>query len=192
MFWTTAIIATSLVLTAATASAQGTIPVPNVPANLAVPDGFTPFLLGHAEGTQNYMCLPAEKGFAWTLFGPQATLFDGNGVQLTTHFLSPNPIEDGVLRATWQDSRDTSRVWAMAVASSTDPAYVAGGSIAWLLLRVVGAEVGPHTGDALFPAKYIHRVNTSGGVAPATGCEHKKDVGRRQFVPYTTDYIFYK
>ena len=192
MFWKTAIIATGLALHAVSASAQGPIPVPNVPANLTVPEGFTPFLLGHAEGTQNYMCLPAEKGFAWTLFGPQATLFDGAGVQLTTHFLSPNPIEDGVLRATWQDSRDTSRVWAMAVASSTDPAYVAGGSVAWLLLRIVGAELGPTGGAALFDAKDVHRVNTSGGVAPATGCGHQKDVGKRQFVAYTTDYVFYK
>ena len=188
MFWKSALAAAGLVLTAAHASAQ--VPVPSIPANLTVPDGFTPFLLGHAEGTQNYICLPAEKGFGWTLFGPQATLFDGNGAQLTTHFLSPNPNEDGALRATWQDSRDTSRVWAMAIASSTDPAYVAGGSVAWLLLRVVGAELGPTGGAALFDAKYVHRVNTAGGVAPATGCDHKKDIGKRQFVPYATDYIF--
>ena len=192
MFWKSAIAVTGFVLTAVTVSAQGPIPVPSVPANLTVPEGFAPFLLGHAEGTQNYICLPAEKGFAWTLFGPQATLFDGGGTQLTTHFLSPNPVEDGVLRATWQDSRDTSRVWAMAVASSTDPAYVAGGSVAWLLLRVVGAELGPNGGAALFDAKYVHRVNTSGGIAPASGCDHKKDLGKRQFVPYTTDYIFYR
>ena len=192
MFWKSALTAAGLILTAITASAQGPIPVPNVPANLNVPEGFAPFLLGHAEGTQNYICLPTEKGFAWTLFGPQATLFDGLGVQLTTHFLSPNPVENGVLRATWQDSRDTSRVWAMAVASSTDPAYVAGGSVAWLLLRVVGAELGPNAGAALFDAKYVHRVNTSGGIAPAAGCDHKKDLGTRQFVPYTTDYIFYR
>jgi hypothetical protein len=190
MFWKSAIIVASLVAGAPEVSAQ--VPVPNVPANLTVPEGFTPFLLGHATGTQNYMCLPATKGFAWTLFGPQATLFDSGGAQLSTHFLSANPIEGGTLRATWQDSQDTSLAWAMAIANSTDPAYVAPGAVPWLLLRVVGAELGPNLGARLFDAKYVHRVNTVGGVAPAAGCGHKKDIGARVFVPYTTDYIFYK
>ena len=106
--------------------------------------------------------------------------------------LSPNPTEGGTPRATWQDSQDTSRVWAVAAASSTDPAYVANGAVAWLLLRVVGSELGPQLGNKLSGAAYIHRVNTAGGVAPNTGCDEKADIGKRVFVRYTTDYIFYK
>jgi hypothetical protein len=30
------------------------------------------------------------------LFGPQATLFNDDGMQIITHFLSPNPEEGGM------------------------------------------------------------------------------------------------
>ena len=39
---------------------------------------------------------------------------------------------------------------------------------------------------------FIQRVNTEGGIAPATGCEQATDIGKKVFVPYTADYIFYK
>jgi Protein of unknown function (DUF3455) len=80
---------------------------PPVPANLQVPAGNKLFLVGHAVGTQNYICLPAEGGVKFTLFTPQATLFD-EGKQLTTHYFSPNPVEGGVIRAAWQHSKDSS------------------------------------------------------------------------------------
>src|SRR5262245_47139397 len=91
---------------------------PSVPANIQVPSGNKAFLEGHAVGTQNYICLPSGLSFAWVLFGPQATLFDDDGEQVITHFLSPNPDETGTPRATWQHSRDTSAVWAVAIASA--------------------------------------------------------------------------
>ena len=192
MFWKSALIATTIAMTSPLTSAPMDITVPSVPANLAAPAGVAPFLIGHATGTQNYACLPAEKRFAWTLLGPQATLVDDAGAQLTTHFLSPNPDERGTARATWQSSIDTSSVWAVAIANSTDPAYVAPGAIPWLLLRAVGSELGPQQGGALADTLYIQRVNTAGGVAPSGGCEKKEDVGTRVFVPYTTDYVFYR
>ena len=188
----TAVVLMCLVTVTLPVRASFDIPTPTVPGNIAVPAGFTPFLLGHAEGTQNYSCVPSGKGVAWTLYGPQATLFDDAAGQMMTHFLSPNPDEGGALRATWQDSHDTSRVWAMAVDSSTDPAFVAPGAIAWLLLRVVGSELGPGFGDKLTGTMFIHRVNTAGGIAPATGCTLKGDLGKKALVPYTTDYIFYR
>lgn len=83
---------------------------PPVPATIAAPPDSKAFFEGHAVGTQNYICLPSAAGVAWTLFGPQATLFDDHGKQVITHFLSPNPIESGTARATWQHSRDTSRL----------------------------------------------------------------------------------
>jgi hypothetical protein len=49
---------------------------PSVPANLQAPQGNNVFLMGHATGTQNYICLPSATGFGWTFFGPQATLFN--------------------------------------------------------------------------------------------------------------------
>lgn len=166
---------------------------PAVPANIQVPAGNKLFLVGHATGTQNYICLPADGGVKFTLFTPQATLFKGDK-QLTTHYFSPNPVEGGTVRATWQHSKDNSTVWGKVADgnSSTDPAYVAPGAVPWLLVTIVGAQQGAKGSDSLAKTTFIQRVNTSGGVAPATGCTSSADVGNRAYVPYTTDYIFYK
>jgi len=187
-----AVFATALMaLTPGTAVAQR-IAAPVVPDNLQVPAGNKAFLLGRATGTQNYICLPSASGFNWTLVGPQATLFSDDDSQVGTHFLSPNPDEGGLARATWQHSRDTSAVWARAIASSSDSDFVAAGAIPWLLLQVVGSADGPDDGDRLTRATYLHRVNTAGGLAPATGCAQATDVGARAFAPYLADYIFYR
>src|SRR5262249_37368912 len=130
--------------------AQGAkVTPPPVPENIRVPPGYKVFLEGHAVGTQNYICRPSGSGFAFILFTPRATLFKDNEKQLITHFFSPNPFEvntdpkvlaDRMIRATWQDSRDSSIVWAKVNQPSSDPAFVVSGAIAWVLLEVVGAE----------------------------------------------------
>lgn len=166
---------------------------PAVPANIQVPVGNKLFLVGHAVGTQNYICLPADGGVKFTLFTPQATLFNGDK-QITTHYFSPNPAEGGAIRATWQHSKDSSTVWGRVMDgnASSDPAYVAPGAIPWLLVTIVGAQGGAQGSDKLEETTFIQRVNTAGGVAPATGCASSTDIGNRAFVPYTTDYYFYK
>jgi Protein of unknown function (DUF3455) len=185
-------IALILVLAAATPAAgeSGGIVPPDVPTNIEVPAGYKPFLVGRAIGTQNYICLPS----GWVQFSPQATLFTDDGRQNMTHFLSPNPDENGLARATWQTSRDTSAVWARTTPAWTsfDPNYVAPGAIPWLLLEVVGEDEGPGGGDKLTSAVYIQRVNTTGGIAPSTGCSLPSEVGAKMLVPYTADYFFYK
>jgi hypothetical protein len=172
---------------------------PPVPANLEVPEGNTAYLVGHAIGTQNYVCLPSGAGFAYVLFTPEATLFDDHDRQIITHYFSPNLNPDpdtgetaGTIRATWQDS-DTSTVWAKATASAshTDfPDFVAEGAVAWLTLTRVGAQDGPRGGDTLSDTTFIQRLNTSGGVAPAD-CTSLADVGKQAFEPYTADYFFF-
>jgi hypothetical protein len=167
--------------------------VPPVPAAIQVPAGNKLFRVGHAIGTQNYVCLPSGSGVKFTLFTPQATLFEKHK-EIMTHYFSPNPSEGGTIRATWQHSNDTSMVWGEVKPgnSSTDPAYVAPGAIPWLLVTVVGYQDGPGGGDKLAETTFIQRLNTSGGVAPSTGCSSSADVGKTAFVPYTTDYYFYK
>ncbi|MBP1150183.1 DUF3455 domain-containing protein [Methylocaldum sp. RMAD-M] len=165
---------------------------PSVPADIQVPEGNEPFLKAHASGTQNYICLPSDSGFAWTFFGPQATLFNRYNQQVITHFLSPNPFEKETSRVTWQHSRDTSTVWGQGIASSSDPAFVAPDAIPWLLVQVVGAQDGPTGGHALTPTTFIQRLNTVGGVAPSTGCAEPTDVGQKALVPYKAEYFFYK
>ena len=158
-------------------------PVPpniQLPAGLEVPGGNRAFREGDANGTQDYICLPS----GWTFFGPQAALFNERDEQIITHFLSPNPFENGTPRVTWQDSEDTSKVWGSALRAVTvDP-----GAIPWVLLQVVGAEDGPTGGDELSETTYIQRLNTVGGLAPPTPCT----VGMMALVPYTADYFFYK
>jgi hypothetical protein len=185
-----ACLAVGAIAAAAPVRAAKPLPVPQVPASLEVPEGNEAYLIGHALGTQNYICLPKTSGdgLGWAFAGPQATLFDEGLGQVTTHYLSVNPA-DGLARATWQHSRDTSTVWAAAIASSTDPDYVEAGAVAWLLLRIVGAEAGLDGGDRLTATTFIQRVNTVGGVAPAGDCPA---VGARAFVPYATDYVFYR
>lgn len=171
---------------------QSIVP-PQVPQNLTVPVGHTPYAVTYAEGTQNYICLALQNGSAsWTFLGPQATVFGDDNRQRMTHYLSPNPDENNVARATWRDSRDTSTVWAAAIQSSSDPAFVEAGAIPWLLLRVVGSEYGPDLGDRLVNTTYIQRVATSGGVAPSAGCSGRADTGKRAMVPYSTLYVFYR
>jgi hypothetical protein len=170
---------------------------PSVPGDIEVPPGNKAFLVGHAVGTQNYICLPAGAGFAFALFTPEATLFaHRDRQQVTTHYFSPNnrpfdPSDKGVIRATWEDSRDTSTVWGAVEKSSNDANFVAPGAIAWLKVKVVGAQDGPTGGDRLSATSFIQRVNTVGGSAPSTGCAALGDVGKKAFVPYTADYFFY-
>jgi len=168
-----------------------------VPANIQVPAGNEAFLLGRAVGTQNYECQPAASvgQVAWTLFTPEATLFGDQGEPVIFHFFSPNPFEfsptpfaNGLVRAAWQDSRDSSTVWGRVTGSAT----VDSNAIAWLLAQTAGVQNGPTAGGTLAVTTFIHRLNTVGGLAPATGCDNPTDVGHKAFVPYTADYFFYR
>src|SRR4051794_5829314 len=104
------------------------------------------------------------------------------------------PASTGTIRATWQHARDTSTVWGEVKPGnvSSDPAFVAPGAIPWLLVTVVGSQDGPTGGDALGATTFIQRLNTAGGIAPSTGYSGSADGGTQAFVPYTTDYYFYR
>ena len=88
------------------------------------------------------------------------------------------PAPCGLLRRRWRPT-------------PTDPQFVQAGAVAWLLLQVVGSQSGPIGSNKLAPTTFIQRVNTSGGLAPLTGCDSLADVGHEAFVPYTADYFFY-
>ena len=180
-----------------------TITPPAVPSNIQVPAGNKLFLVGHAVGTQNYICVPSGTSVRFALFTPEATLFDDENGQLSTHYFSPNPEEVNTdpkvlgphpIRAAWQDSKDSSTVWGRAYPEniSNDANFVEPGAIPWLLVTVVGKQDGPTGGDRLSGTTFIQRLNTHGGAAPATGCTTLADLGNMVFVPYTTDYYFYR
>src|SRR5215467_2295083 len=195
------------------AQAQSFAP-PATPAGITPPAGNSLFLVGHALGTQGYVCLPTAAGVStssWTVKGarPEATLFQtlfGQALQIITHFLSPdtnpndvapNPLPFG--SATWQSSLDSSKVWAAVldpkknvIQAGSDASCPNTGSIACLLLTAIGSEQGPSGGKTLSKTTFIQRLNTSGGSAPADGCSTSADVGNQVLVPYTADYLFYK
>ncbi len=167
------------------------IVAPPVPDTIQVPAGYKPFLSGHAVGTQGYVCVAVGTGYQWSAYGPQATVFDADGQQVATHFLSPTPYT--LLPApTWQHSRDSSAVWGQVLVSSTDPAFVTPGAIPWLLLEATVVGQGPTGGSRYLAARFIQRVNTVGGKAPTTGCAATQDIAKRALVPYEADYFFFR
>ena len=194
--------------TVSSAAAQKVTP-PTTPAKITPPAGNAAFLVGHALGTQGYVCLPKGTGASWTVNGarPEATLFEGLvGLdrQITTHFLSPdaspnqnapNPLPFG--NATWLSSIDSSKVWAKpieSIAAGSDPSCPNTGAIDCLLLVSIGSQAGP-TGDKLLTkTTFIQRLNTKGGSAPAddAGCSAATDVGHQLLVPYSADYYFFR
>ena len=176
---------------------------PPTPSTIAVQEGNTAFLVGHAFGSQGYTCLPTTTGgTAWNPTArPEATLFTdlfGQDFQIITHFQSinanPKPNVQVPLsgNATWQSSLDSSRVWAVKVNgidAGSDPASCPNnGSIQCLLLQSVGNAKGPTGGNLLAKTTFIQRLNTRGGAVPTTSCT----VGQTQLVPYTADYFFYR
>jgi len=169
---------------------------PAVPDRLnnVLPDGNEVFLIGHAFGTQDYVCVASGTGVAFVLTTPEAVLFDNPARRVVNHFFSPNPVEGGTIRATWQSTRDSSVFWGQLAASATfqsDPDFVASDAIAWLTLSQAGVLVGVGGGTTLAKASFVQRVNTVGGLAPSTGCNSPADLGHKAFVPYEADYVFF-
>lgn len=195
------------------ARAQSLTP-PLTPVGITPPAGNSLFVVGHAQGTQGYVCLPTAAGAStasWTVKGarPEATLFQtvfGQSFQIITHFLSPDtnpndaapsPLPFG--SATWQSSLDSSKVWAAvldpkknAIAAGSDPSCPNTGSIACLLLTSIGSADGTAGSKILSRTTFVQRLNTAGGSAPADGCSTAADVGNQVLVPYSADYFFYK
>jgi hypothetical protein len=176
---------------------------PTTPKDIRPPVGNTPFLEGHAFGSQGYTCLPSTTGAAsWTVNPPrpEATLFAtffGQTVQIITHFASINTHPNDPTKpvplsgnATWQSSLDTSKVWAVAtghINAGSDASCPNPGAIPCLMLQSVGNQEGPSGGKLLARTTFVQRLNTRGGAAPTTACT----VGQTQLQPYTADYVFF-
>ena len=196
-------LAFGIVLSAAAQNAATSI----APGSITPPATNSLFLVGHALGTQGYVCLPTGTGVSWTVNSsrPQATLFaadSGHSAQIMTHFLSPDvnpnefapkPLPFG--SATWQSSLDSSKVWAKplhAITAGTDASCPNQGAISCLLLQSIGSENGAAGGTLLTGTTFIQRLNTQGGSAPPSGCSDGNDVGKQTLVPYSADYYFFR
>jgi hypothetical protein len=141
------------------------------PAAVSAPAGTHVLLVADAVGTQDYVCSASGATFAWTLRGPDAVLNDAHGQRIGRHFAGPS----------WEWS-DKSQITGAVVAKvdAPDPA-----AIPWLLLSVK-----EHHGEGVLgPVRFVQRLGTKGGKAPAAGCDaaHATQVTR---VPYSAHYVF--
>jgi hypothetical protein len=164
-------------------------PPPTIPSEISqitVTDGSVPKFLGNATGTQNYQCQLTTSGtYAWTFIGPKANLYDNTGKLIATHYADPTI---GPSQPDWQAVPDGSVVGGKKAASGTPNG--GSGAIPWLRLTAVAWTLGPDGGDVMFDISDIQRVNTTGGLAPTSGCDGTT-VGTEDDVPYTATYYFY-
>lgn len=157
--------------TAQTGQEAQSAPTPPSPA-LAVPDGNKLAFSFDAVGVQIYTCSATATGYGWVFKAPEATLYADNGNAVGSHYAGP----------TWE-YQDGSKVVGKKVAGFvTDPT-----AIPALLLIAVS-----HEGDGrMTDVTFIQRLDTVGGIAPASGCD-ATTVGTLARVDYTATYYFYK
>lgn len=142
------------------------------PAALAPPaDQNLAFVLD-ATGVQQYACNATPTGAAWTFVAPTADLFK-DGFVAGTHYAGP----------TWKGNDGSTVVGARVAGAPVDAT-----AIPWLLLSVVS-----NSGwlGGMSDVTAIQRLATTGGLAPATGCD-TAHLGATAAVPYTAKYFFYR
>jgi hypothetical protein len=156
----------------ACASAQSPAPAVNVPDNLKPGANESVATVVAAKGVQIYECRKAKDQtdtYEWALVGPEAELFDAGGKSVGKHYAGPH----------WE-AADGSKIVGVVKERADAPRA---GAIPWLLLTTKSVG-GPGSYSKITA---VQRVNTSGGVAPQTGCSSSA-AGSIARVPYTADY----
>ena len=147
---------------------------PSVPSSLQTPPGSSLLLEALASGVQIYECSQrSDSNYEWAFRAPEATLSDRVGHSLGKHYAGP----------TWE-ANDGSTVVGEVRARDAGPATTA---IPWLLLAAKS-----NSGAGTFAnVKFIQRIATVGGVAPADGC-NAATLKQQARVPYSATYFFYR
>ncbi len=169
------VLATGLASGAMASPADARVEAPDVPGDIAVPEGNTLFLVAHASGVQIYSCSATNGTPAWVV-APRANLYGANDKLMGTHFGGP----------TWE-ARDGSWV----VAKRDTGVTVDSSAIPWLRLSRVSSSAGSD-GDRLAKTTFIQRTETTGGLQPAAAECNLSTLGTVVEVPYTADYLFWK
>lgn len=149
-------------------------PAVDVPDALRPPVNETLARTVPARGVQIYECRAGKEGagYEWAFVAPDAELFDTRNRPVGRHGAGPS----------WQ-ALDGSRIVGTVKARADSPST---GAIPWLLLSTKSTGVaGEFSG-----VTSVQRVNTLGGVAPATPCTDGVK-GTTVRVPYTADYRFF-
>ena len=151
------------------------------PPTAQVPDKLKPAanesltMIVPARGVQIYECRARTDqagAYDWAFVAPEADLFDTRGARIGRHYAGPH----------WE-STDGSKIVGTVKERADAPV---GDAIPWLLLAA--RSVGPE--GAFSRVTSIQRVNTVGGVAPATGCSQAA-AGTPARINYTADYYFF-
>jgi len=144
-----------------------------VPAVLEPTPVEMPAMVVRALGVQIYECR-AKAGEApqWAFVAPDADLFDVRGHSVGHHGAGP----------VWK-AKDGSTIRGTVKSRADAPVA---GAIPWLLLSA--KPEGPQ--GAFSRVTSIQRVNTTGGTAPANGCD-AASIGKPARVAYTADYVFF-
>ncbi len=163
----------SLLVLAGCASQPPQLPIP---ASL-VPAGERSVERIAARGVQIYECRakPGDAADAtWALVRGEAVLSDPQGNAAGKHYSAGGPVWEAP-----DGSKFIGSVKARADALQK-------GAVQWLLLstKSIGGE------GRFSKITSLQRVNTDGGVAPASGCD-VKSVGAIERVPFTADYVLF-
>ncbi len=147
-----------------------------LPASIQVPGGHVVALETMAAGDITYQCrAKADMAgqYEWVFAGPDAGLNDRSGQRVGKYYGPP---------ATWEGN-DGSRITGTQLA-------VAPGGAGNIPLQLVKAN--PAIGAGIMQGvSHVQRVNTRGGVAPAAACA-ADNIGAKQVVKYTADYVFWR
>lgn len=164
-----------ILLVAACASPPAPAPIARVPEKLQPAANESLAMIVSARGVQIYECRSRKQpdgGFEWAFAAPEADLFDARGSRIGRHYAGPH----------WE-AMDGSKIVGTVKERADAPLA---DSIPWLLLTA--KSVGPE--GSFSKATSIQRVNTVGGVAPATGCS-EATAGTAARISYTADYYFF-
>ena len=141
----------------------------DIPGKLAPPQGAVLIGAYKATGVQVYVCTAQGSALQPVLKAPDAQLME-NGKVVARHYAGP----------TWEAS-DGSKVVGKLLESVRPPRD---SDISWLLLTAESTGQGLLAGT-----RFVQRIETSGGAAPATGCI---TAGTELRVPYSATYRFFR
>ena len=161
-------LAGSVALSLVQAQAQTQVPVPGA----LWPTGVTHVVASlEASGVQIYVCRrDAANQLTWTFQAPQADLYDASGQLVVRHGAGPS----------WE-ALDGSRITGKLLQHAANPDD--GAAIPMLLLSSTNAG----GSGLLSTVRYVQRLATHGGAAPAQACVHEGEEGRS---PYLAEYVF--
>ncbi|CAN5204747.1 DUF3455 domain-containing protein [soil metagenome] len=149
-----------------------------LPEAVRAPAGTMQKMLAVGSGELTYECREKKDmagAFEWGVVGPVATLKTKSGEVVGKYYAGP----------TWE-SVDGSKITGKQLAVAPNGP----GNIPMQLVKADPAVPSSNGVGAMQGISHIQRLQTVGGVAPATACA-AANKGERKSVAYQADYVFY-